>query len=403
MPFVVYLLAVAVFAQATSEFMLAGLVPAIAADLAVSPAAAGSLTSAFAAGMVVGAPLTALLARRFAPRVALPAFLVVFAAVHVVGATTGSFAVLAATRVLAALANAGFLAVALSVVVRVVPEGRTGRATSVLLSGTTLACVAGVPAGAALGQALGWRATFWAVALVCLPAIVGVLRGVPRAVPGGPTRPVRGELRVLGRARPLWTLAVGALVNAATFGTFTYLALVLTDGSGLGAGWVPAGLALFGLGSFAGVTVAGRLADRFPSTVVAVGGTLLVAGWVALAVGAGVPAVALVLVAVQGTLSFAVGTTVIARALVESADAPTLGGSYATASLNVGAVLGPAAAGVALGATGSPVGPVWTSAVLAAAGLLTAALSAVAAGGVAIGGVSVTARASRRRPGARRP
>lgn len=372
MPLAVYLLAVAVFAQATSEFMLAGLVQAIAADLAVSPAAAGSLTSAFAAGMVVGAPLTAMLARRFPPRAALLAFLVVFVAVHVVGATTPSFAVLFGTRVLAALANAGFLAAALAVVVRLVSERRTGRATSVLLAGTTLACVAGVPAGALLGQVLGWRATFWAVALVSLPAIAGVLLGVPRTAPPAADRSLRGELRVLRRPRPASTLVVGALVNGATFGTFTYLALVLTGVSGLAPGWVPAGLALFGLGSFAGVTIAGRLADRVPGRVVTVGGALLVAGWVLLAVGAGVPAVALVLVAVLGTLSFAVGATVIARALVESADAPTLGGSYATASFNVGAVLGPAAGGVVLDATGSPLGPVWVSAALAAAGLITA-------------------------------
>ena len=126
MPFALLLLGLAVFAQGTSEFMLSGLVPDIARDLGVSVPAAGALTSAFAAGMVVGAPLVAGLARRWPRRGALLAFLVVFLAVHVVGALTGSFAVLLATRVVGAFANAGFLAVALVAAVGMVP-GEGGR------------------------------------------------------------------------------------------------------------------------------------------------------------------------------------------------------------------------------------------------------------------------------------
>lgn len=118
-------LACAVFAQATSEFMLAGLVPDIAADLGVTPLAAGSLTSAFAVGMVVGAPLVALAARRLPPRLALRGFLAAFVAVHVAGALAPGLGVLLVTRVLAALCTAGFLAVALSVAVAAVPPERT--------------------------------------------------------------------------------------------------------------------------------------------------------------------------------------------------------------------------------------------------------------------------------------
>ncbi|NEB78138.1 MFS transporter, partial [Streptomyces sp. SID14478] len=114
MPFALYLLALAVFAQGTSEFMLSGLAPDIAHDLGISLPAAGSLTSAFAVGMIVGAPPAAVLALRRSRRAALAGFLTVFALAHVVGALTGSYAVLLATRVVAALANAGFLAVALA-------------------------------------------------------------------------------------------------------------------------------------------------------------------------------------------------------------------------------------------------------------------------------------------------
>ncbi|GAA1187095.1 Cmx/CmrA family chloramphenicol efflux MFS transporter [Pseudonocardia alaniniphila] len=376
MPVALYMLAVAVFAQATSEFMLAGLVPEIAAELAISTAAAGSLTSAFAVGMIVGAPGMAVLCRRFPPRAALLAFLTVFVAVHVVGALTPSFTVLFATRVISALANAGFLAVALAVAVRMVPGERTGRATALLLAGTTLACVAGVPAGALLGQAWGWRSAFWAVALISLPAIIGVVLGVPATAGRHRVGGVVGELGALRRPNLALTLLVGALVNGATFCTFTYLAPVLTDRSGLDPGWVPIGLALFGIGSFVGVTAAGRLADRHAGIVILVGGVMLVLGWTTFALTAVHPTVALIAIGVQGALSFAVGSTVIARALVLAVDAPTLGGSYATASFNVGAAIGPALGGLALDATQSAQAPIWISAALGAAGLVTAACTA---------------------------
>ncbi|WP_306371396.1 MFS transporter, partial [Nocardiopsis sp. CC223A] len=142
MPFLLYMLALAVFAQGTSEFMLAGLLPAVSADLGVSTPQAGLLTSSFAVGMVVGAPVVAVLGRRWSPRWTLTGLLGLFTAAHVVGALTDDFCVLLATRVAAALANAGFLAVALAVVAAVVPAGLRARGLPVVLGGTTLALVA---------------------------------------------------------------------------------------------------------------------------------------------------------------------------------------------------------------------------------------------------------------------
>lgn len=178
MPFALYMLALAVFVMGTSEFMLAGLLPAIATELDVSVGTAGLLTSAFAVGMVVGAPVMAAFARSWPPRLTLIVCLLVFAGSHVIGAMTPVFSLLLITRVLSALANAGFLAVALSTATTLVPANQKGRALSILLSGTTIATVVGVPAGALLGTALGWRTTFWAIAILCIPAAVGVIRGV---------------------------------------------------------------------------------------------------------------------------------------------------------------------------------------------------------------------------------
>ncbi|MGW7076115.1 Cmx/CmrA family chloramphenicol efflux MFS transporter [Streptomyces sp. NPDC054866] len=376
MPFALYMLGLAVFAQGTSEFMLSGLGPDIAADLDVSLSTAGTLTSAFAVGMVVGAPVMAVLSRRWPRRTALLAFLVTFLLVHVVGALTTSFAVLLATRVVGALANAGFLAVALVAAIGMVEPNAKGRATSVLLGGVTLACVAGVPGGALLGQFWGWRSAFWAVALVSVPAVLAILRSVPAGAAdttgaGG----ARGELRSLRAPRLVVTLLLGALVNGATFCTFTYLSPVITNVTGFSESWVPALLALFGVGSFIGVTVAGRFADARPVPFLLTGTVALLAGWVLFALTAGNPVAAVVLVLVQGALSFGVGSALITRALYAATGAPTLAGGFATAALNVGAAIGPVGGGIALSAGLGHRSPLWVSALLVALALTAGAVA----------------------------
>ncbi len=377
MPLALYLLAVAVFAMGTSEFMLAGLLPDIAASLDVSVGTAGLLTSAFAIGMVVGAPLMAGASRRWPPRTSLLGFVFVFAMAHVVGALTSSFQVLLLTRMAAALANAGFLAVALATAGTLVAPDRKGRALAVLLSGTTVATIAGVPGGAVLASLLDWRATFWVVALLCLPSALGVVKGVPardtttqRDSAHGPA--LRAEIAQLARPRLIVVMLLGALVNAATFGTFTFLAPIVTEVAELAELWVSVVLVLFGLGSFLGVTVAGRLADRRPGLLVAAGGPLLLLGWLALATLAVHPVALLTLAFLQGALAFALGSTLIARVLYEAADAPTMGGSYATAALNIGAAGGPVVAAAALGTGLGTLGPVWASGLLVAIALVTA-------------------------------
>ncbi|MHC3459218.1 Cmx/CmrA family chloramphenicol efflux MFS transporter [Streptomyces flavovirens] len=377
MPFAVYVLGLAVFAQGTSEFMLSGLLTGIAGDLHVSLSAAGLLTSAFAVGMVVGAPLTALAGRTWPRRRALLFFLGVFVAVHVAGALTGSYGVLLATRVAGALANAGFWAVALVTAVDLAGPRRRARATAVVVGGVTVACVVGVPAGAVLGGLWGWRAAFWAVALVSVPAALALLRAVPGDRPGDVRLlSARTELRALARPRLLLTLLVMALVQGATFCTFSYLEPLVTRVTGVGAGWVPVVLALFGAGSFAGVTLAGRLADTHPRAVAGLGMAALTAGWAALALTAAHPVAVLALVLLQGALAFGTGTALITRVLQQAPDAPTLAGSFATAAFNVGAATGPWLGGLTLGTSLGFRAPVWVSALLMVLALAAAALLA---------------------------
>jgi MFS transporter, DHA1 family, chloramphenicol resistance protein len=390
MPYAVYVLGLAVFAQGTSEFMLSGLVSDIAGDLSVSIASAGLLTSAFAIGMVFGAPVTALFSRRWPRRRALLIFLSVFVAVPVVGAVTSSYAVLLASRVVGALANAGFWAVALATAVAMVEPSARTRATSVVVGGVTVACVAGVPAGALLGGHWGWRAAFWAVAVVSVPALFAIATSIPKGRPEAAKVSAGREFGTLRSPVLLGTLLTMALVQGATFCTFAYLEPLVTHATGFGAGWVPAVLALFGVGSFVGVALAGRIVDARPVPVIVAGLAALAVGWTVLALTAGSPPAVIGLVFVQGLLAFGTGTAMISRVFHLAADAPTLAGAFATAAFNVGAALGPWFGGLAIDAGLGYRSPVWVSALLMLLAL-----------GVA-GAVSVPRRASASTPTRRR-
>ncbi|AEM87122.1 Cmx/CmrA family chloramphenicol efflux MFS transporter [Streptomyces violaceusniger] len=366
MPVFLYVLALAVFAQGTSEFMLSGLVPGIARDLSVSVGAAASLTSAYAIGMIVGAPVMAALSARWPRRRALAGFLAAFVVVHVIGAVTTDFAVLFGTRIVAAIVNAGFLAVAMSVATALVPASQHARATAVLLSGVTLSCVAGVPAGALLGEWSGWRSAFWAVAALCLPALTLVFRQAPADAAGREEVSIRREARVVASRPVQWAMVLAAVVNGATFATFAYLAVIATDITHLPDAAVPALLAAFGVGAFVGVTTAGRRANGGFGRGLLLAVCALPVGWAVLAATSPYAAPLFIVTVLQGGLSFGIGSTLVTRVMRTASQAPSLGGSFATVALNAGAFLGPLVAGLVTETTGDYRGAVWVSAALAA-------------------------------------
>ncbi|WP_410638667.1 Cmx/CmrA family chloramphenicol efflux MFS transporter [Amycolatopsis sp. lyj-346] len=374
MPLAVFVLGLSVFALGTSEFMITGLLPGMAADLHVSIPDAGLLISAFAVGMVVGAPLLAVGTLRLPRRRTLLAMLGVFVVAHVVGALAEGYALLFATRVVAALACAGFWAVALATTIALVPVDRRGRAMAVLVGGLTVANIAGVPAGTFLGQHAGWRTAFWAVAVATLLAVVGVALLVPETT--GDAVGARGELRLYRRGRVWLALGVIALCQAMIFAAFSYLAPLLTETDGLPAGWVPGVLALFGVGALIGISAGGRLADRRPFA------TLY--GCLALALGALLvlalttdALVAVAAVLVFGVAAFGANPALNVRAYQVAGDAPTLVGASATAAFNVGNTVGPWLGGVAIDAGLGFPSVAWTGIALGVATL--AALTVAAA------------------------
>ncbi|OZE42316.1 MULTISPECIES: Cmx/CmrA family chloramphenicol efflux MFS transporter [unclassified Rhodococcus (in: high G+C Gram-positive bacteria)] len=370
MPPLVFLLATAVFAQGTSEFMLAGLLTDIATDLNTTVPRAGMLTSAFAIGMIFGAPTMAVATRRLPPRLALTGFLVVFIAMHVIGATTTSYAVLFGSRIAAAFANAGFLALTLATVTALASPDRLSRAVATILAGTTLALVVGVPAGTVVGTLLDWRAALWGIAFLSVPALIAVAITAPRHQDDRANILLNTEWVALQNRSLIRVLVLCALINGATFCSFTYLAPVVTERAELRSASVPLVLALFGVGSLCGVWAAGKYGDRYTSRIVSIGGGALVGGWCCFALLAQLPTAVLLLAFVQGGLSFALGSTLVSQVMRTAVDAPTMSGSFATASLNIGAAGGPALGGVVYSSALGPTGPLAASAVLVATALV---------------------------------
>ncbi|UGT44418.1 MFS transporter [Nocardia yamanashiensis] len=372
MPIVVFVLAVAVFAQGTSEFMVSGLLEQIPGDVGVSLGAAGLLTSLYAAGMVLGAPVMAMTVSRLPIRYSATAFLGLFCAAHLVGALAEGFGLLLATRVVAAVANAGFLAVALAALPGLAGPALLGRATSVVVSGVTVACIAGVPAGTLLGQLWGWRAAFWAVAVLSAAVLVPVwlMLGSDDRDGDGAAFSIRHEWSAVCLRPVRIAVAAGVLVNAATFAGFTYLGTVTAEASGGDHRWVPLALALFGIGSFAGVTLTGRFSDSHRRSITIAGTLALVGVWLLAALVAHSLTGVLVMSILSGAAAFGIGSTLIATIVQTAAPvAPRLAGALATTAFNIGAVVGPLTAGPVVDHTGSPAAAFWCSAALATAAL----------------------------------
>jgi DHA1 family chloramphenicol resistance protein-like MFS transporter len=377
MPPAVYVLGMSVFALGTSEFMLSGILEPLARDMDVTIPQAGLLVSAFAIGMVVGAPLLAAATLRLPRRTTLIALLSVFGLGQVAGALAPSYGVLFASRVVSALACAGFWAVGAAVAVSLVPVNARARAMAVMVGGLSIANIAGVPAGAFLGQSAGWRAAFWAVAAMSAVGLVGVIAVVPRTQPptGKDAPRLRRELRIY-RDRQVWVTLVTIAATAATgFSVFSYLSPILTRTAGLSETWVPWVLALFGLGALIGTSVGGRIADAHLFGTIYAGISAATVVLTALALLAHVPAAAVVLSFLLGLAVFTAAPALNARMFNVANAAPTLAGATTTASFNIGNTLGPWLGGLVISAGWGFAAVAWTGAALAVTALVATAVA----------------------------
>lgn len=372
-PFAVYLLGLSLFAMGSAEFLMGGILPMIARDLAISLPAAGTLISAFAIGALIGAPPLAILTLRWPRRAALLASQAAFATTTALSLLTDDYRSILLLRFFMGLAYACFWAVAASTAVQLAPAGRRAKALSIVVSGLTVAMVVGGPAGTFISAATGWRGGFWAVVAASTAAAVAVWLAMPRARAGqGPAPDVATEWRAMTRP-VLWiAYATTATTTAAYMAVFGYLGALLLDVSRLPVSWLPAVLALFGVGAFVGLAIGGRTADRrpFATLVAGIAGLILVS--VAIALMAQDRAAMVILVFLLGVAGFLLNPAVWGRVYLCAPDAPTLAGATNSSAFQLGLTLAPLAAGVPL-AAGQGLGSVgWVGAITAVLALALA-------------------------------
>jgi MFS transporter, DHA1 family, chloramphenicol resistance protein len=347
LPLGVYVLSFSLFAMGSAEFLVAGVLPAVAADLEITLSAAGALISAFAIGVVIGGPPLAVLTLRWPRRTTLVITQFAFAASVAIGLLTDHYGVLLAARFVCGLAYAGFWAVAAVTAISLVTPDRTARASGVVVSGLGLAMIAGGPASALLSHFTGWQGGFWAVVALTVVSAVATLTAVP-ATSADTAPSVRKELRTMRRPQ-LWLVYAATLLSTAAYMiSYNYLAAFLIDVTRIAAVWVPAILTLFGIGAFIGLSVGGRIADRRPFHALMAGAIGIAAGSVLLAMLAEHALAVVPLVLLLGIAGFVLNPAIYGRVFTIAAQAPTLAGATTVSMFQLGIGLVPVFAGVAL-------------------------------------------------------
>jgi DHA1 family inner membrane transport protein len=373
-------LALGGFGIGATEFVAMGLLPEISSELlprltATDPeeaiARAGWIISAYAAGVVVGAPTIATFAARLPRKGLLLGLAVAFTLGTVASALAPTFETVLAARFLAALPHGAYFGIAALVAASLMGPGNRGRGVALVLSGLTIANVVGVPLITFLGQSAGWRIAYLAVAGVFAVSVLAIALAVP-AQPGDPGATIRRELAGFARL-PVWVaLATGAVGFGGLFAVYTYIAKLTTEVTGLDARLVPLSLVVAGLGMTVGNLIGGRLADRGPLRAVFLTFGAFAVALVLLALTAANPVglfAGLFLVVGAGG---ALGPAIQTRLMDVAGDSQTLAAAANHSGLNIGNSLGAALGGAVIAAGLGFVAPVWVGALLVVPGALLA-------------------------------
>jgi DHA1 family inner membrane transport protein len=263
-------LALSAFAIGTTEFVIMGLLPQVASNLAVSIPTAGWLVSGYALGVFIGAPIMAVATQKLPHRTALLALMGIFILGNLLCAVSPNYACLMAARIVTSLCHGAFFGIGAVEAASLVPVQKRARAVALMFTGLTLANVLGVPLGTALGQAAGWRATFWAVTVIGIAALIGLFLLLPRDKHGAKAPAMLREMAAL--KGPVWlALLITIIASSSMFTYFTYIAPILNDITGISPRGVTYTLFLVGLGMTFGNILGGRLSDwRLNATLIGV-------------------------------------------------------------------------------------------------------------------------------------
>jgi len=365
---VLFALAIGAFAIGTTEFAPMGLLPVIAQGVDVSIPTAGMLVSAYAVGVMLGAPVMTLLFSRFGRRAALVTLMLIFTAGNLLSALAPGYTTLLLSRLVTSLNHGAFFGIGAVVAASVVPKDKQASAIAAMFMGLTVANIGGVPAATWIGQQVCWRLAFAGTAALGLITIAALWMVLPKGEAG--TRPdVRRELKVLTRPEVLLAMGTTVLGAGSMFTLYTYVAPVLTEITHASPGFIAFALVLIGVGFTIGNSLGGRLADwsldgATRIILLALALIMVVLPWaLGTHLGAGMGLV------VWGAAAFGMVPPVQMRVMQAAAEAPGLASSVNVGAFNLGNAVG-AALGGAVISKGLGYGAVaWAGAALAAGGL----------------------------------
>ncbi|HWI72804.1 MAG TPA: MFS transporter [Baekduia sp.] len=365
--FALLALALGGFAIGTTEFVAMGLLPQIADGVSISIPTAGHVVSAYAVGVVVGAPILAGLGAKFPRRTLLVALMVAYALGNLLSAIAPSYATLMGARFLAGLPHGAYFGVASLVAADLAPPGLKARAVSRVLLGLSVANVVGVPFATWLGQTFGWRVAFAGAAVLAAATAVSVLRVVPHA-PADRAATLKRELTALRRPQVWLAVATGAIGGGGMFAVYSYISPILTDRAGLALGAVPLVLAVWGCGMVCGNLLAGHLMDHNPHRA-------MIGAFLAMAIIFGIfaftsasPVGAPITVFFLG-MALMLPTGLQMRLMEVAGDAQTLGAALNHSAFNIANALGAWLGGIVLAAGLGLTAPMVVAVGLALSGL----------------------------------
>lgn len=337
-------LAVGAFGIGVTEFAPMGLLPVIANDLGVSIPTAGLLISAYALGVVIGAPLMTLTTGRVPRRTLLILLAGIFTAGNLLAAVSSGYGMLLVARVLTSFNHGAFFGVGSIVAASLVPAERRAGAVAAMFMGLTIANVVGVPLATWAGEHLGWRASFWGIAGLGVTTMAALRLTLP-ALPAPQGGNAMAELRVLTRAPVLGALGLTVIGSSAMFTVFTYITPILRDATHASLGFVTAMLVLYGVGLTVGNWLGGRFADRSVDRTLIVTLASLALILVAFAFLMPFTAPSAILIFLWGIASFALVPPLQVRVMHAAADAPNLASAMNIGAFNLGNAIGAAVGG----------------------------------------------------------
>lgn len=337
-------LSVGAFGIGVTEFAPMGLLPVIATDLGVSIPSAGLLISAYALGVMIGAPLMTLTTGRVPRRMLLIGLAGIFTLGNLLAAVSDSYAMLLAARILTSFNHGAFFGVGSIVAAGLVPPQRRAGAVAAMFMGLTIANVVGVPLATWAGEHLGWRASFWGIAVLGVATMASLRLTLPR-LPAPREADATAELRALTRGPVLGALALTVIASSAMFTVFTYIAPILREATQASPAFVTAMLFVYGVGLTVGNWLGGRYADRSVDRTLIVTLASLSAVLVAFALLMGHAGASAALIFLWGIASFALVPPLQVRVMSAASDAPNLASAVNIGAFNLGNAFGAALGG----------------------------------------------------------